>query len=123
MHACARAGTLTQNRMAASALWVGGRQYNDLSLLLTPSAKLTYTGDGDSSPLGLDARLLGLLTDGVALNSTAELRAGDGAHLLSASSAVSTSLASWRSIQLCAMPSDLAASSIVPEEAVALETG
>jgi hypothetical protein len=74
------AGTLTQNRMAAGRLWVGGRAYEDLSSLLTPSAELTYTGDGDSSPLGLDARALGLITDGIALNSTAELRAGDGPH-------------------------------------------
>ena len=76
-----RAGTLTQNRMAASALWACGRQYDDLSSLLNLSARLTYTGDDDSSPLGLDAQSLGLLTDGIALNSTAELRAGDGARV------------------------------------------
>jgi len=76
------AGTLTQNRMAASRMWVAGRDYGDLLRLLSPSVDLTYAGDDDSSPLGLDMRVLSLLTDGIALNSTAELRPGDSASPL-----------------------------------------
>ena len=39
----ARAGTLTQNRMEAVRLWVGGRCYSDLIALTAPSVEMTYT--------------------------------------------------------------------------------
>lgn len=65
-------------------MWVAGRQYGDLQRALYPSVDLTYSGDDDSSPLGLDARVISLLTDGIALNSTAELRAGEGTPLQTA---------------------------------------
>ncbi|EIE20267.1 calcium-translocating P-type ATPase [Coccomyxa subellipsoidea C-169] len=72
-----KTGTLTQNRMAAARMWVAGRDYGDLTRLLSPSVDMTYAGEDDSSPLGLDTRVLSLLTSGIALNSTAELRPGD----------------------------------------------
>ncbi len=59
-------------------MWVAGRDYGDLARLLSPSVDMTYAGEDDSSPLGLDTRVLSLLTSGIALNSTAELRPGDG---------------------------------------------
>ncbi|BDA45515.1 Plasma membrane calcium-transporting ATPase 1 [Coccomyxa sp. Obi] len=72
-----KTGTLTQNRMAAARMWVAGRDYGDLVRLLSPSIDLTYADEDDSSPLGLDVRMLSLLTDSIALNSTAELRPSD----------------------------------------------
>ena len=61
---------------------MGGRCYSELTALTAPSVEMTYAGDGDEggSPLGLHAGVLGLLTDGIALNTTAELRAGAGAR-------------------------------------------
>jgi magnesium-transporting ATPase (P-type) len=74
------AGTLTQNKMAASSMWIAGREYRDLLRSLCPSVDLTYMGDEDTSPLGLNAHVLSLLTDSIALNSTAELRTSEGAR-------------------------------------------
>ncbi len=59
-------------------MWLAGRDYGDLARLLSPSIDLTYADEDDSSPLGLDVRVLSLLTDSIALNSTAELRPSDG---------------------------------------------
>ena len=59
-------------------MWVAGRDYGDLARLLSPSIDLTMADEDDSSPLGLDVRVLSLLNDSIALNSTAELRQSDG---------------------------------------------
>ena len=40
---CARAGTLTQNRMEAVRLWAGCRCYSNLTALTAPSVETTYT--------------------------------------------------------------------------------
>lgn len=60
-------------------MWVAGREYGDMPKLLSPSVYMTYAGEDDSSPLGLDTRVLSLLNDSIALNSTAELRPADSA--------------------------------------------
>ena len=68
------AGTLTQNKMAASRLWVAGQEVDIAAL------------DGHSSSNGatlhgLEPKTLSVLVEGVALNSTAELRENGSASL------------------------------------------
>ena len=64
------AGTLTQNEMAVSRLWIGGREYNNL-----PTAESSHSGrQGCHVSLGLEPQVESLLSNSVALNCTAALR-------------------------------------------------
>ena len=63
-------GTLTQNKMAVSRLWLAGREVQ--GLLDGP----TNSSNGARAP-ELDDKVISTLVEGVALNSTAELRGTD----------------------------------------------
>jgi len=66
-------GTLTQNKMAVSRLWMAGKDFQGrLDGLANSSNCVTAEG--------LDPRLLSTLVKGVALNSTAELRDNGSKH-------------------------------------------
>jgi magnesium-transporting ATPase (P-type) len=76
------AGTLTQNEMVATRLWVAGYDRRNIGHLEKPKdvpvlASLAEA-EGDMIdfviPLGLDPRVYNLLCNSVALNSTANLR-------------------------------------------------
>jgi len=75
-----RAGTLTQNEMAVVRLWAAGAEFRDLAAL-----REAPRGGGAALPgLALPPVVVELLADGIAINSTAELRpAQDGAGPLS----------------------------------------
>ncbi len=64
------AGTLTQNKMAVSRLWLAGREVQ--GVLDEPS----NSNNGARAP-ELDDKVISTLVEGVALNSTAELRGTD----------------------------------------------
>ena len=68
------AGTLTQNKMAASRLWVAGQEV-DIGALNGHSSQ------NGATPHGLEPQTLSMLVEGVALNSTAELRENGSAPL------------------------------------------
>ena len=64
------AGTLTQNEMAVVRLWAAGSEFRDLAAL-----REARCGNGAPGPgLALDPAVAALITDGIAVNSTAELR-------------------------------------------------
>ena len=63
-------GTLTQNKMAVSRLWLAGREVQ--GLLDGPSR-----GSNGAKPPEADDKVISTLVEGVALNSTAELRDTD----------------------------------------------
>ena len=68
------AGTLTQNKMGASRLWVAGQDV-DIGALNGHSSR------NGATPHGLEPKTLSMLVEGVALNSTAELRENGSAFL------------------------------------------
>ena len=70
---CDGAGTLTQNKMAVSRLWLAGQDVRDSLDRRTGSNYGSGNNNGTSSH-SLDAKALSVLVEGVALNSTAELR-------------------------------------------------
>lgn len=72
-------GTLTQNDMAVVRMWAAGSEFRDLAALRESRS----LGNGAPGPgLALDPAVVALLTDGIAANSTAELRPSqDGVHL------------------------------------------
>ena len=78
MSFCA-AGTLTQNDMAVVRMWAAGSEFRDLAALRESRSR----GNGTPGPgLALDPAVVALITDGIAANSTAELRPSqDGGHL------------------------------------------
>lgn len=63
--------------MAVVRLWAAGSEFRDLAAL-----REARCGNGAPGPgLALDPAVAGLITDGIAVNSTAELRpSADGAH-------------------------------------------
>ncbi len=65
-------GTLTQNKMAVSRLWLAGRDVQ--GLLDGPP---TNSSNGAKPPPEVDDKVISTLVEGVALNSTAELRDTD----------------------------------------------
>ena len=61
------AGTLTQNKMAVSRLWVAGQE-------IDAGALNRHSSSNGATSHGLKPSILSTLVEGVALNSTAELR-------------------------------------------------
>ena len=85
-HSCEAAlpsftGTLTQNKMAASRLWVAGQE-------VEVGALTGHSSRNGATPQGLEPKTLSMLVEGVALNSTAELR--DNGSESSASTSAAT---------------------------------
>ena len=60
------AGTLTRNEMTVVRLWVGSGSYQSLQ-------KLCSTARPNSDPLKLNTHVLRILSEGIALNSSASL--------------------------------------------------
>ena len=71
---CNIAGTLTQNKMAVSRLWLAGQDVQADAL------GARSPGSNGTPPAGLDPRALSVLLEGIALNSTAELRDTNSEH-------------------------------------------
>ncbi|KAK9845411.1 hypothetical protein WJX81_005835 [Elliptochloris bilobata] len=66
-----KTGTLTQNEMAVVRMWAAGSEFRDLAAL----REAAPCGNGAPGPgLALDAAVVALITEGIAVNSTAELR-------------------------------------------------
>ena len=65
-------GTLTQNKMAVSRLWLAGRDVQG-----PLDGPPTNSSNGAKPPPEVDDKVISTLVEGVALNSTAELRDTD----------------------------------------------
>lgn len=71
---CNVAGTLTQNKMAVSRLWLAGQEVQ------VDALGARSPGSNGALPAGLDPGALSVLLEGIALNSTAELRDTNSEH-------------------------------------------